>query len=247
MAVQDFRKYEVHGAYHWRKFYGPPWRVSPRVQSLYRVATRVLASQLRLKDAVGLDLGCGEGVMLRELSRRGATVIGLDGADSAVALAKRLNSGNGKVRGVLRGDAQAIPIQSGCLDFVTCLEVIEHVEKPEALVGEVRRVLKDGGVFVASTPHGGARLPLHDPYHVREYSRNELSALLGECFHDVKVYAMHHAFTDRIYHGMTGIRPLDRAARAGLKVCALLWNPFCCLRKSGIGQSWKTLLAVGSK
>lgn len=56
---------------------------------------------------------------------------------------------------VLEGDATELPVPDGVADAVTMLDIVEHVDRPEAAVGEARRVLRDGGLLVVSVPHRG--------------------------------------------------------------------------------------------
>jgi SAM-dependent methyltransferase len=56
---------------------------------------------------------------------------------------------------VLEGDATALPVPDAVADAVTMLDVVEHVDRPEAAIAEARRVLRSGGVLVVSVPHRG--------------------------------------------------------------------------------------------
>lgn len=61
--------------------------------------------------------------------------------------------------------SQGIPFPEGAYDFVFCLEVLEHVPDPFGTLAEIRRVLRPGGVLIASVPN---------PYHVKEIIWNVL-------------------------------------------------------------------------
>jgi SAM-dependent methyltransferase len=56
---------------------------------------------------------------------------------------------------VLDGDATELPVPDGVADAVTMLDIIEHIDRPELAIAEARRVVRDGGVLVASVPHRG--------------------------------------------------------------------------------------------
>jgi SAM-dependent methyltransferase len=56
---------------------------------------------------------------------------------------------------VLEGDATDLPVPDGVADAVTMLDIVEHVDRPEAAIAEARRVVRDGGVLVVSVPHRG--------------------------------------------------------------------------------------------
>jgi SAM-dependent methyltransferase len=56
---------------------------------------------------------------------------------------------------VLPGDAKALPVPEAVADAVTMLDVLEHIDDADAAVEEARRVVRSGGVLIASTPHRG--------------------------------------------------------------------------------------------
>lgn len=100
-----------------------------------------------------LDLGCGHQVfgdwMLdqeRELAARSGRFVGLDLNVESLRRHRTLR------RGVI-GDGEALPFRQGSFDIVTANMVAEHLERPEAVIGEVCRVLRPGGSFVVHTPN----------------------------------------------------------------------------------------------
>jgi len=50
-------------------------------------------------------------------------------------------------------DATELPLRENSFDCVICSEVIEHVEDSEKLLSEVRRILRNGGIFIVTTPN----------------------------------------------------------------------------------------------
>ena len=56
---------------------------------------------------------------------------------------------------VLDGDATELPVPDRVADAVTMLDIVEHVDRPEAAIAEARRVVHDGGILVVSVPHRG--------------------------------------------------------------------------------------------
>ncbi len=77
-----------------------------------------------------------------------------------------------------------LPFDSESFDCVISFQVIEHIKADAQFVAEVARVLKPGGLFVVSTPNIDMSLT-RNPWHVREYTAREFSALLGAEFDDV--------------------------------------------------------------
>jgi SAM-dependent methyltransferase len=122
-----------------------------------------------------LEVGCGSGYYTRELVLRGAKLTATEYAPSPLAQAKR-NVGElaAKVEFVLE-DAQRLTFDDMRFDKVLLSEVIEHVPEPERAVAEAARVLRPGGLLVASTPSRFS--PLNLAYgvkrRIRRYAFNE--------------------------------------------------------------------------
>ena len=73
----------------------------------------------------------------------------------------------------------------GSFDFAVSFQVIEHIERDAEFVREVSRVLRDGGRFIVSTPNAPMSLT-RNPWHVREYTAEELRELLLRHFSEVE-------------------------------------------------------------
>lgn len=129
--------------------------------------------------SVALDLGCGSGTMVKRMADRGATAIGIDLEDSAfekhedlTVLDEDLNDVLGQPGGyLLQGDISQIPLRDGVADFVTSRWVFEHLADPAAVLREVSRVLKPGGVALIVVPnkrHMGMMLSNVLPLRVKQ-------------------------------------------------------------------------------
>lgn len=145
----------------------------------YHFASRFLGPAARV-----LDLGCGCGYGTAHLAEAPSRlVVGLDRAAEAASYARRHYRLGGLHFG--RADLRALPVKSASMDGVVAMEVIEHLPEPAALLEEARRVLRPGGVLVLSTPNGlmnGAGDKPANPFHVREFSPEQLRALLRPVF-----------------------------------------------------------------
>jgi len=93
-----------------------------------------------------LDIGCGTGAMLQQLSRYG-TVDGVDTDPNAVRFCRERG-----VAGVRRLTSQTLPWEPETFDLVTALDVIEHIDDDQAVLGEVQRVLRPGGTLLLTVP-----------------------------------------------------------------------------------------------
>lgn len=112
---------------------------------------RILA---RLKpDSVVLDLGAGAGIVA-EMDFRGhaARICGVD-LDPRVVDNPMLDEGR-------VADGGSIPYPDASFDLVFSDNVVEHLDTPEQVFAEVRRVLKPGGLFLFKTPNKTHYMPL---------------------------------------------------------------------------------------
>ena len=111
-----------------------------------------------------LDLGCGAGSWLPELSTRASELVGMDVGLRWLVIARRLLEDRGIPCKLVCGNAEAIPLAPNSVDVVVAANVIEHARDAEACVRQVFSVLdKDGFAYFAS-PNRFSMLP--EP-HVR--------------------------------------------------------------------------------
>jgi 2-polyprenyl-3-methyl-5-hydroxy-6-metoxy-1,4-benzoquinol methylase len=99
-----------------------------------------------------LDLGCGPGMLLAALGPA-QRVIGLDVSLEWLVVAQRLTSAAGVTAELAAGHAEAMPLATGTVGAVAALDVLEHVGDQAAMIREVDRVLKVGGVLAMATPN----------------------------------------------------------------------------------------------
>ena len=90
-----------------------------------------------------LDLGCGDGQLTPRIAATGARVTGVDASPAMVASAR--------ARGVaaVEGSAASLPYEGAAFDAVFSNAALHWVRGQDAMMAEVRRVLKPGGRFVA--------------------------------------------------------------------------------------------------
>ena len=137
----------------------------------------------KVKPGKALDIGCGLGGFSLQLKKIGFDVSCTDGSLKYVKNAKKL--------GFMSKQAdfnEKLPFKDKSFDLVSCLEVIEHVEKAEYLIKEIRRILKKRGYLLISTPNYaflgvrlkilfGAAIP-DEGYHFRFFTYKSLVELL---------------------------------------------------------------------
>jgi len=119
-----------------------------------------------------LDLGCGTGNFLVHVKDK---AVGIDHNPGSVALAQKQGLP------VTLGDVLKTPFKNGSFDGVFCAHVIEHFdpERAIALLREIDRLLKPGGIFVLQTPvlHRGF---YNDFTHIKPYHPEAIMHYLSE-------------------------------------------------------------------
>lgn len=98
-----------------------------------------------------LDLGCGGGIISEALAKLSANVTGVDIEPRLIEVAK-LHAEQQQ----LNIDYYAMPIENfhdGQFSAIVCMEMLEHVDKPEQMIAQCHRLLKKGGFLFLSTIH----------------------------------------------------------------------------------------------
>lgn len=123
-----------------------------------------------------LDVGCGTGKNIEVFSEFGKSY-GVDSAKVAVEYCKRRG-----LNFVIQASATKLPFKSNYFDVVFLLDVLEHTDDLKAL-REVRRVVKDGGLVVATVPAHKFLWSKWDVIlnHKRRYSRSQFNKNLIRC------------------------------------------------------------------
>jgi len=124
-----------------RRFYTP----------LFDRRVRQCERTLGVTDGRGrrlLEVGCAAGFLLEVAGSRGWEVAGVEMSRHAAEFA------NKRLGGVVRiGSLEQAQLDSDSFDAAVMLDVIEHVANPVALLREVKRVVKPGGVLLLSAPN----------------------------------------------------------------------------------------------
>ncbi len=139
--------------------YGPEHRAFLSIRSAQHEAAFFLPY---IKPGMRLlDCGCGQGALTTSLAERLAPgeVIGFDREQSQVDAARAWAAEKG-VHNVRfeTGNAYALSYPAASFDAVFAYSVLEHLREPMTALGEMRRVLKPGGVVGICDPDYGARL-----------------------------------------------------------------------------------------
>lgn len=140
----DIGSFQQHGSAFWdvQGPYRTLHQINPaRLQFVERF---VVLSGLRV-----LDVGCGGGILSEALAERGASVLGIDLAESALQAAEAHRAGQA-VEYRLESSRETAA-RGEVFDVVTCMEMLEHVADPAAFLRDIHALLKPGGWAFFST------------------------------------------------------------------------------------------------
>ena len=152
------------------------------------VARRELVRELILRyrpardEIAVLDVGCGTGATLKAIGDLG-TVLGIDRSPEALQFCR--TRGLSKLA---RAKAEELPVASGSVDVVLALDLLEHIQDDAAAARELARVLRSGGVLLATVPAGPELWSEHDEAlaHLRRYRAARLRRILVDAGFDIQ-------------------------------------------------------------
>lgn len=155
----------------------------------YELASR-MSGGLRV-----IDVGCGEGYGPAMLAVRASSVLGVDIAPEVVEHARaRYLSPNLSFEAM---DVNRLDVRSGSFDMAVSLQVVEHLVDESGYFAEIARVLSGNGTAVLTTPNRLTISPGRDtpinPFHLREYTPDELAGVLSGFFDSVEITGVFHA------------------------------------------------------
>jgi SAM-dependent methyltransferase len=134
-------------------YYGSGRRFNPIVEWLLNNLYAYRARQIESRHSPGkvLDIGCGRGLLLSKLRERGWQPRGTELSEEAATYAR---------------DRLGLPVTTEALqdcnfageefDLVILWHVLEHVAAPRAMLNEVSRILKPGGILLVAVPNFGS-------------------------------------------------------------------------------------------
>jgi 2-polyprenyl-6-hydroxyphenyl methylase/3-demethylubiquinone-9 3-methyltransferase len=105
-----------------------------------------------LVDLKVLDIGCGGGILSESMAQAGAQVTGIDLSSDAIDVARLHAAEHGYSIDYHCVSTEAFASRhAGTFDVVTCMELLEHVPDPSAIVRACSALLRDNGTAYFST------------------------------------------------------------------------------------------------
>lgn len=125
-----------------------------RLNSFRNILPHLLKIIKDAKNKKILDLGCGNGHLIKILKERGYDVYGIDNSNKKLDLARNKCPGR-----IFKCDLESLKlpkeVKEKRFDIILSTEVIEHLYDPSKLIEVSKKVLKEDGEFIITTPYHG--------------------------------------------------------------------------------------------
>lgn len=187
ICIESTRKEKIQEVqYEFPYHYIPIWSEQQFSQNLYWSwgfrylgGMQIVFDQLeKLSFDSLIDIGCGDGRFLREISQRYplAQLLGVDSSAKAIRLARALNPNlNYRVMNIIKESLNEH------FDIATLIEVLEHIplNQIEFFLNSTADILNDDGWLMLTVPHANKQIQYK---HYMHFTSNELRKLLSENF-----------------------------------------------------------------
>lgn len=136
-----------------------------------------------VRNKTVLDIACGEGYGAALMASSAASVVGADADAGTIAeAAKKYRQPNLNFQ---QADITSLPFKDASFDAIVCFETLEHVAEHDAVLTELKRVLKPDGFLIISTPNReeySDKREFSNPFHVKELTVEEFKQLIQHHF-----------------------------------------------------------------
>ncbi len=151
----------------------------PSEQVIYNRCLYAYKAASELVKGNIIELGSGEGYGIQMLAPLAEHYMAVDKFDTDI-------SGHANVEFRKQLLPSLAGIADNTFDFALTFQVIEHIQDDITFIKEIHRVLKPGGIMMLTTPNRPMSLT-RNPWHIREYTGDELAAVVAKDFKKVEV------------------------------------------------------------
>lgn len=135
-------------AHAWWDLHGP----CKPLHQLNPIRLDYIQQHVNLKDKKVLDVGCGGGILSEAMAKAGAQVTGLELASEVIKIAQEHAQSSGLSINYVQTPVEDYALlHPHAFDVITCLEMLEHVPDPQAVIKAIAHLLKPGGKAFFST------------------------------------------------------------------------------------------------
>lgn len=151
---------------------------------------RYIYSLQKSQQNTVLDIASGVGWGSYLMASAGANVVGVDISESAIKFSRQFFS-HPRLEYKI-GDSAFFNSQDLKFDLITCFETLEHVDRPVEFLKSLHSVSHHGTTLLLSTPnavlHGSTHTKPCNPFHLKEYTKQELVDLVASCGFTLECY-----------------------------------------------------------
>lgn len=143
-----------------------------------------------ITNKIVVDIASGEGYGSNLMAKTAKEVYGVDISSEAISFAT-LKYGQTKNLNFLEGTVEKIPLKDSFVDVVVSFETLEHTDKHEEMMGEIKRILKPGGILIISSPdkaNYSDRFNRVNEFHVKELYMQNFKTLMKTYFKHTHFY-----------------------------------------------------------
>jgi SAM-dependent methyltransferase len=170
----DFEKYRKRGAYHWGNYFGSLLKIDCFLRGRYHLVISFLKKSGAGKSSKVLEVGCGDGALSGLIYKTfGCELTGLEPSPEGIRYCQEMFAQH-HFKGTFEiSEGYSFRYPDNHFDFVILADVIEHLQHPDLMLGEIHRLLKRGGKAIVTTPVRTSEHP-EDKMHVHEFYPDEL-------------------------------------------------------------------------
>jgi len=163
------RFYEEHKNFSYRTF--SEYYISPGIRCKFDLLKEYIGNKVEFNN--GIDLGCSGNSFLYFLD----TIAHKSYFDLASYPLKQYSST--KLWHPICGDLIKLPYRDSTFDFLSALDVLEHIKDDELAISEISRILKRKGICIITVPHRKKYFTQQDRLigHYRRYEINQINQL----------------------------------------------------------------------
>ncbi|HYP29719.1 MAG TPA: class I SAM-dependent methyltransferase [Blastocatellia bacterium] len=168
MRLDEIRQVYTDYAGHYEKEF-----IGERRYTVYKRLPRLVTRELKSRSAKVLDLGCGTGLSSLLFFDKGYEVTGIDITRAMIRRAGELPF----AKLICQDLEKPLKVKDDYFDAVVMIGVMEHINDPAAILKEVWKKLKDGGLFALTLPCKNAHF---SEYGLKNYYKKEIEPIMRE-------------------------------------------------------------------
>ena len=178
----SFEKYRERGAYHWQNYFGGLFKIDCFLRGRYDLVISFLKKWGATSASRVLEVGCGDGALSGLIYKSfGCELTGLEPSADGIRYCQEMFDKYHFQGNFAISEGYSFQSPDNHYDFVVLADVIEHLQHPDRMLDEIKRVLRPGGKAIITTPIRTSECP-EDKMHVHEFYPDELVGLCSRYF-----------------------------------------------------------------